>query len=141
VVRLAKVVELVLNDLDVTVNQYRALTLVAAGAPPMREFAVRLAMQPPNVSTLIDGLVGRGLISRRRDRTDRRRVVLSLTKRGQTLLDRAETRTGAALAAVASFDAQREHELLIGIDDWQNALDGVAADLHDTLLYRTGKSA
>jgi DNA-binding MarR family transcriptional regulator len=141
VVRLAKVVELVLADLGVTVNQYRALTLVAAGAPPMREFAVRLAMQPPNVSTLIDGLVCRRLISRRRDRTDRRRVVLSLTKRGQALLDRAETRTADALATVASFDSQREHELLIGIDDWQNALDSVATDLHDTLSSRTSKSA
>jgi DNA-binding MarR family transcriptional regulator len=141
VVRLAKVVELVLDDLSLTVNQYRALTLVATGAPPMREFAVRLAMQPPNVSTLIDGLVGRGLISRRRDHTDRRRVMLSLTKRGQELLERAETRTGAALASVAFFDSQREHELLIGIDRWQNALDSVAADLHDTLKSQTGKSA
>ncbi len=60
VVRLAKVVELVLDDLGMTVNQYRALTLIDAGAPPIREFAVRLAMQPPNLSTLIDGLVGRG---------------------------------------------------------------------------------
>ena len=58
-VRLAKVVELALDDLGLTVNQYRALTLVAAGAPSMREFAVRLAMQIPNVSTLIDGLVER----------------------------------------------------------------------------------
>jgi DNA-binding MarR family transcriptional regulator len=141
VVRLAKVVELVLDDLGVTVNQYRALTLVAAGAPPMREFAVRLATQPPNVSTLIDGLVGRGLISRQRDPTDRRRVVLSLTKRGQALLKRAETRTGDALASVASFDSRRQHDLLIGIDHWQDALDGVAADLHDTLKSQTGKGA
>jgi hypothetical protein len=60
-------------------------------------------------------------------------VVLSLTKRGQELLERAETRTGDALATVASFDSHREHELLIGIDYCENALDCGAADLHDTL--------
>lgn len=139
--RLAKVVELVLGDLGMTVNQFRALTLIEAGAPPMREFAVRLAMQPPNVSTLVDGLVGRGLVSRQRDPDDGRRVVLSLTARGRTLLQRAETRTGSALARVASFDNDRERLLLKGIDDWQRALDRVADDLHTTLTSRSHRSA
>jgi len=137
VVRLAKVVELVLDDLGMTVNQYRALTLIDAGAPPIREFAARLAMQPPNLSTLIDGLVGRGLVTRRRDPADRRRVVFSLTARGRAHLDRAEARTGAALAHVASYDNERERALLAGIDDWAPALDGVAADLDAILQTRT----
>jgi DNA-binding MarR family transcriptional regulator len=132
-VRLAKVVELVLDDLGVTVNQYRALTLVEAGAPPLREFAVRLAMEPPNVSTLVEGLVGRNLVSRRRDAADRRRVVLALTARGRKLLARAESRAGDALARVASFDPPRTEALLAGIDDWQPALDEVAVHLRDTL--------
>lgn len=141
VVRLAKVVELALDDLGITVNQYRALTLVAAGAPPLREFAIRLAMQPPNVSTMIDGLVSRELVFRQRDPADRRRIVLSLTKRGNALLERAETRTSDALARVASFDGQREVALLRGLDRWQRALDGVAAELHDTMNSRADRSA
>jgi DNA-binding MarR family transcriptional regulator len=136
VVRLAKVVELVLADLGLTENQYRALTLIADGAPPLREFAVRLAMQPPNVSTLIDGLVGRDLVVRGRDPADGRRIVLALTGRGRTLLARAEKRAEQALATVASFDMARESTLLAGIDDWETALDGVAADLHETLQSR-----
>lgn len=141
VVRLAKVVELALDDLAITVNQYRALTLVAVGAPPLREFAIRLAMQPPNVSTLIEGLVSRGLVYRQRDPADRRRVVLSLTKRGATLLGRAETRTSEALARVASFDEQRASALLRAIEGWQHALDGIASELHDTVNARADRSA
>jgi DNA-binding MarR family transcriptional regulator len=137
VVRLSKVVELALTDLGLTENQYRALTLVEEGAPALREFAVRLAMKPPNVTTLIDGLVGRDLVRRKRDAEDGRRIVLHLTASGRTLLARANTQTGAALALVASFDEERQHALLSGIDDWRIALDGVAADLRETLATRT----
>ena len=131
--RLAKVVELALADLGLTENQYRALTLVEDGEPGLREFAVRLAMKPPNVTTLIDGLVGRKLIRRERDSRDGRRIALHLTAAGKTLLARADGRADEALARVASFDEAREHALLSLIDDWQPALDGVAADLRDTL--------
>jgi DNA-binding MarR family transcriptional regulator len=133
VVRLAKVVELALADLGLTENQYRALTLVEDGEPGLREFAVRLAMKPPNVTTLIDGLVGRKLIRRERDPRDGRRIALHLTAAGRTLLARADAQAEKALAQVASFDEAREHALLSRIDDWQLALDGVAADLRDTL--------
>ena len=133
VVRLAKVVELVLADLGLTENQYRALTLIDAGTPSLREFAIRLAMKPPNLSTLIEGLVGRGLVTRQRDPSDGRRVVLTLTASGQALLATAEARAEGAIALVASFDERREHALLTAIDDWQTALDGVAADLHNDL--------
>jgi DNA-binding MarR family transcriptional regulator len=141
VVRLAKVVELALDDLGITVNQYRALTMIEAGAPPLREFAVRLAMHPPNVSTLVDGLVGRGLVSRRRDPNDGRRIALALTARGRTLLQRAKTRSDHALTRVAAFDNDRAHDLLTGIDDWQLALDRVADDLRTTLTTPTRRSA
>ena len=137
VVRLAKVVELALGDLGLTVNQYRALTLIADGTPSMREFAIRLAMRPSNLSTLIDGLVSRGLVSAERDTADRRRVILSLTSRGSALLSRAEARTGAALARVASYDRAHEQALLTSIEDWQLALDGIADDLRTDLAAPT----
>jgi DNA-binding MarR family transcriptional regulator len=132
VVRLAKVVELVLAELGLTENQYRALTLIEDGAQPLGEFAVRLAMQPPNVSTLIDGLVARDLVLRKRDPADGRRIVLRLTARGRALTARADERAGQALATVASFDDRRARALLRGLDDWRPALDAVAADLRNT---------
>ena len=133
VVRLAKVVELVLSELGLTENQYRALTLIEDGVQPLGEFAVRLAMQPPNVSTLIDGLVARELVVRERDPEDGRRVVLRLTARGRMLAARADQRAGHALATVASFDERRARSLLSGLDDWQPALEAVAADRRHSL--------
>jgi DNA-binding MarR family transcriptional regulator len=139
VVRLAKVLELTLANLGLTANQYRALTLIKAGAPPLREFSLRLAMKPQNLSTLIDGLVSQELVVRRRDAGDGRRVVLSLTTHGRATLARAEARMNRALDHVASFDEAHAPALLAGIDRWQTALDNVAADLHDTMHLRTDK--
>jgi DNA-binding MarR family transcriptional regulator len=136
VVRLAKVVELALGELGLTENQYRALTLVDDGASSPREFAVRLAMQPPNVTTLIDGLVRRDLVHRERNPADGRRIVLTLTAEGTSLLRRANDLTTEALARVAAFDHERQHALLAGIDEWQAALEGVASDLRNTLADR-----
>jgi DNA-binding MarR family transcriptional regulator len=139
VVRLAKVLELTLGSLGLTANQYRTLTLIKAGAPPLREFSLRLAMKPQNLSTLIDGLVSQELVARRRDPGDGRRVVLSLTTEGRATLGRAEARMNRALAHVASFDEGQAPALLAGIDRWQIALDNVAADLHDTMHTRTDR--
>jgi DNA-binding MarR family transcriptional regulator len=139
VVRLAKVLELTLASLGLTANQYRALTLIKAGAPPLREFSLRLAMRPQNLSTLIDGLVSQELVARRRDPGDGRRVVLSLTTDGRATLARAEARMSRALDHVASFDEGQAPALLAGIDRWQTALDNVAADLHDTMHTRTDR--
>lgn len=133
VVRLAKVVELVLSDLGLTLNQYRALTLIEVGPPPMGEFAFRLAMEPPNASALVDGLVARALAARGRDPLDRRRVVLRLTSRGRALLDRAETRCTRALARIASFDASAGEAPLAGLISWSHALDEAAIDLRRRL--------
>ena len=63
-VRLSKIVELVLADRELTVNQLRMLTFVKEGAPPLAELSRRLAMKPPNVTVLIDGLVARGFVRR-----------------------------------------------------------------------------
>lgn len=133
VVRLAKVVELVLSSCGLTLNQYRALTLIEAGPPPMGEFAFRLAMEPPNASALVDGLVARSLVARGRDRADRRRVVLKLTARGRALLSRAEALCTAALGRVASFDAAKGKALIDGLESWSRALDEVAIDLRSRM--------
>lgn len=139
--RLAKVVELALNELSVTVNQYRALTMIEAGSPPMREFAVRLAMHPPNVSTLVDGLVARGLVARTRNPDDGRRVVLSLTAKGRALLQRAASQAEHALAMVVAYDEEHEDDLLRGIDQWELALDRLAEDMRSGFGSRTRRSA
>jgi len=132
VIRLAKVLEIVLADAELTVNQYRVLTFAESGAPSLREMSVRLAMRPPNVSVLVDGLVDRGLVERRRHADDRRRFDVLLTRRGARAIKEARSRCEAALVHLAASPAAPK-DLLRGLDGWRAALDDAALDLRDEL--------
>ncbi len=133
VVRIAKIVEVVLGELGLTLNQYRMLTFIDRGAPPMVELGRRLAMKPPNVTTLIDGLVERGLALRAKNPEDGRRVDLSITEQGEALLLEAETRNDAVLDYLAERSGNSE-VLLDGLDSWTGVLDDVATGwLHEWL--------
>ncbi len=96
VVRLAKIMEIVLGEKNLTVNQFRMLTFIEDGAPPLAELTRRLVMKQPNVSVLIDGLVDRDLAVRERDPADGRRRQLRLTRTGLEVLREAEAACDAA---------------------------------------------
>lgn len=70
----------------------------------IRRLAERTLTDPSSVSVVVARLVARGLVARRRDPSDRRRVVLSLTRRGRALLASApepvQVRLVAALRAL-----------------------------------------
>jgi DNA-binding MarR family transcriptional regulator len=128
VVRISKIVEVVLGELGLTLNQYRMLTFIERGAPPIAELGSRLAMKPPNVTTLIDGLVERGLALRTKNPEDGRRVDLSITDQGEALLLEAETRSDAVLDFLAERSGDSE-VLLGGLDSWTDVLDDIAIGL------------
>ncbi len=127
IVRLAKVMEIVLGDLGLTLNQYRMLTFVQEGLPALVEVARRLVMKPPNVTVLIDGLVERGLVERHQHPEDGRRVEIALTAAGRSALARAEDTCDRALAYLAEA-AGDEARLLRALDRWQPVLDGPALE-------------
>jgi DNA-binding MarR family transcriptional regulator len=127
-IRLAKVIEIVLADRDLTVNQYRMLTFAEVGAPSLRELGVRLVMKPPNVCTMVDGLVERGLVERSPRTDDRRRVDIALTRQGKRLLRAARTECERTLEQLANTAGAPEG-LLEGLDGWLIPLDAVATDL------------
>jgi DNA-binding MarR family transcriptional regulator len=131
-IRLAKVIEIVLAEEQLTVNQFRMLAFVEDGTPPLRELGVRLVMKPPNISTMLEGLVSRGLIRRRRHREDRRRFDLALTPDGRRVLATARTRTTTALEHLASSTASPER-LFAGLHAWEAALEVAAVDLRAEL--------
>jgi DNA-binding MarR family transcriptional regulator len=128
-VRLAKVVEIVLDLVGLTANQYRMLSLIAESDPSMRELSVRLVMKPPNITTLIDGLVGRNLVVRSRDAADGRRQVLALTAHGRRVLRDAERQCDDALARLSRLDSHGGAQLISSLDAWLPALDQAAVDL------------
>lgn len=82
--RLARVSGAALADANLTLAQYRVLVFLEAGERPASDVAALLDVVPSTVTSVVDGLCGRGLVARGADPADRRRVVLSLTDEGRT---------------------------------------------------------
>src|SRR6478736_219975 len=103
VARLAKQIEIALVPLDLSLPQYRVLALLGEGSTASSVLARRLAVSPPTVTSVVDGLVGRGLVDREADPEDRRRLTLLLTKDGAKLLAAADAAAEARLGEIAGY--------------------------------------
>lgn len=119
VARLAKQVEMALTSLDLSLPQYRVLALLGEGSTASSVLARRLAVSPPSVTAVVDGLVARGLVERRSDPEDRRRLTLLLTRDGAKLLAAADTAAEANLGDIAGYFDDPP----TGLDLWNLALD------------------
>jgi len=74
----------------VSFGTMRALRRIAGRPMPMRELAGLLAMEPPNLTALIDDLEHSGLVERHPHPTDRRIKLVVATPKGAALARRAE---------------------------------------------------
>ncbi len=85
----------------------------------IRRLAARTLTDPSSVSVVVARLVERGLVARRSDPDDRRRVLLSLTRRGRTLLARSpepvQVRLVAALRALPPARLRPFDQVLAGL--------------------------
>jgi len=120
---LAKQVELALAEVGLSLPQYRVLGVLSEGSAMPSTMAERLAVRPPSVSAMVDGMVGRGLIERRHSDDDRRTVRHELTAEGLRLLAAADLAVEARLGAVAGClpDQQDSERALEGLLLWQQA--------------------
>lgn len=100
-----------------TWSQFRMLFLLRrVPDASLGQVAERLGLAPATCSQMIDGLVGRELVSREASREDRRRVVLRLTPAGEALLaaHRAdkEARLAGRLAGLSEDERRVVHTAL-----------------------------
>lgn len=78
-------------------DQWRILDLLADGVGhPMSEVAAHAMVPAPTLTKIVDRLVDQGLVYRRPDEADRRRVLVLLAERGRAL----HARVAPAVAAV-----------------------------------------
>ncbi len=84
-----KVSDRALAPWGLTVSQAPVLTILReAGKPIMiTEVARRLLLETPSVTTMVDRLTERGLVERVKDRKDRRKTLVTLTKKGKQLVE------------------------------------------------------
>ena len=123
--RLARHVEHALDPLDLSLPQYRVLSLLGDGSSASSALAGRLAVSPPSVTAVVDGLVARGLVERHADAADRRRLTLVLTSDGARLLRAAELAVDARLGEVAEYleDPSSAAAAIEALQQWNHALD------------------
>jgi long-chain acyl-CoA synthetase len=122
--RLAKHVEKALSQSDLSLPQYRVLLLLGDGSAVASALASKLAVSPPSVTAIVDGLVARGLVNRLSDGGDRRRVTHALTDKGRQVLSEADAETNTRLEAIADHLAPRDRERAReGLRLWREAMD------------------
>lgn len=122
---LAKQVEVGLGEVDLSMSQYRVLCLLDAGPSVASALADRLAVRRPSVTAIMEGLVNRGLVTRKPVEDDRRCVSHTLTDQGYRLLAEADGAVEARLGALAGKlgDGGAGDELLGGLGLWHQAME------------------
>lgn len=105
-----------------TLDEWRVLSLLAQrGGQSMSAIAAATLLAPPTLTKRIDVMVADGLVHRRVDDTDRRRVLVLLAPRGKAAHRRLaelvgeEHRRMAVLAAGSSLDVAEMASALAGL--------------------------
>jgi DNA-binding MarR family transcriptional regulator len=130
---LGKQVEIGLGTADLSLPQYRVLGLLDERSAVSSDLAERLAVRPPTVTAVVDGLVARGLVERRTVVADRR------------LVDHVLTADGRRVLALADAAVQKRLEEIAGClgdkDEVSAAFSGLATWRRAFLAYRLAKKA
>jgi long-chain acyl-CoA synthetase len=120
---LSKRVEVALAEVDLTLPQYRVLSILAEGSAAASGLADRLAVRRPSITALIDGLEARGLVDRRQEDADRRRVALRLTDAGARIIAEADQTVDRYLAAIAGHLPDKDEAMALrSLELWGQAL-------------------
>ncbi len=111
-------VEDVLRPFGLTFSSYEALMLLVfsrRGELPLGKMSERLMVHPASITNTVDRLEERGLVTRRKDPADGRRVLAVLTPAGRKVaLDATEPLNAIqfGLASIAEEDAERINAIL-----------------------------
>ena len=75
------------NDLSLTIGQLKSLFFIdSENCSSVKRVAGAIGMAPSNTTAVVDYLVKKGLVSRKEDPGDRRRLKLETTSKGKSLL-------------------------------------------------------
>jgi DNA-binding MarR family transcriptional regulator len=104
---------------ELNYTQYRSIMLVHyERGRPLSELGAHMNLERGSFTSVIDGLVAQGLLERRRDPTDRRRVILDFTEAGERFVaeqvGRMHRHIVSKLGALSSEDRER---FLKALDD------------------------
>lgn len=115
-----------LDEHHLTLPQFLVLASIrqhGAGCP-IGTLAEKMFQSYPTMTGIVDRLKDAGLVTRGDDPADRRKVVISLTRAGRDLLDRARNaRRKRMVRALAHLSAQDRREFLRLLTSYLDALE------------------
>ncbi len=99
---------------DLSVPQFRTLAFIDRNAgTSLSDVAEHIGLTLPSMSKIVDGLVARKLVIRETHPEDRRRMILTLTRSGQTALESSRKATRACLAEMLAPLSDAEHTTIV----------------------------
>ena len=121
------------GDLDIdavaelTMAQLKVLfRLHNRGAVTSGKLAAGLNVTLPTITSVIDRMIGHGLVERRDDPTDRRRVIVALSNDGEALVERIQQGRRQRLSVVIdALDAKDLRDLVSGLTALTGAIEAV----------------
>lgn len=118
------------KNADLTPPQFWALHAIRDGGRiKMSPLAECLSLSMGAASTLVDRLVGRGLVQREADPEDRRAVFVSLTEKGHKVLEEAtNARRELNQLAFARMAPETRQQLLEGLQALVSTWESVASE-------------
>ena len=125
--RLARQVTISLGEVDLSLPQYRVLAFLDEGEAAPSDLAGRLSVSRPSITALMDGLITRGLVDRRPDTDDGRRVHHHLTDDGRDTLQQADQAVGDRLVAATKALGGDGSVLIAGLARFGQAIRAAQA--------------
>lgn len=108
---------------QLTLTQMRTLRRIARGADSLGQLGAELGLAPPSVTRVVDRLEDHGLIERRRDAVDRRRVTVSILPAGLRLVTSVPFLEKSAIrAAVERMDPVARKRITRALADFVEAV-------------------
>jgi DNA-binding MarR family transcriptional regulator len=120
----------VLSELGTSHAKYQVLSIVCPepDGVQLSEIAARASVHSTTMTATIDRLVRGGLIERRADPNDRRRILAVATRDGHNLYRRAHAELAAIEYGLADVDSDVIKGLLEGLDNVALAFEREAAE-------------
>ena len=127
-------------DHVVSLQQWRVLSVVAeSGSASLNRVADGLHVHASTATRICDKLTAAGLISRREDPHDRRYLALTLTRKGQRLVDRvAERRRAEVESVLAGMEPATRRRVARAFADFAAAAGAPPSDLVWSALAEGG---
>ncbi len=123
--RLSRHLEHALNEVGLTLPQYRLLLFLEKRPDAANRLAANLHVRPPSLTALVDGMEARGFVDRSTDPDDRRKVRIVITEAGSNLLEEANNVTATRLSQLEGLDPQGR-DLMNPLRAWSDSLNASA---------------